>query len=126
MKYLLDASALLALLKREPGWPYVDSIISRSAISAVNGAEVVGTLRREGLPGEAALLAPRLTKVRILPCDDSHLELTASGPGDREGLSLGDRICLATARRHELTAVTADRGWARFASDALKIELIRS
>ncbi len=125
MKYLLDASALLALLKREPGWQHVDSIISRSAISAVNGAEVVGMLRREGVPGEVALLALRLTKVQILAFDDSHLELMASGPGDREGLSLGDRVCLATARRNEWIAVTADRGWARFASDALKVEVIR-
>ncbi len=42
------------------------------------------------------------------------------------GLSLGDRFCLALAKRLELPALTADRTWARIADDVgVRVELIR-
>jgi PIN domain nuclease of toxin-antitoxin system len=42
------------------------------------------------------------------------------------GLSLGDRACLALARRRAATALTADRAWARVAEAVgVEVELIR-
>ena len=40
------------------------------------------------------------------------------------GLSLGDRACLALARREALPVVTADRAWQQLALD-VPVELIR-
>lgn len=42
------------------------------------------------------------------------------------GLSLGDRICLALARRTGLPALTADRSWLKAASAlGVTVEVIR-
>ena len=40
------------------------------------------------------------------------------GLTDRAGLSLGDRFCLAVARRLACPVLTADRTWQQIASDA--------
>jgi PIN domain nuclease of toxin-antitoxin system len=42
------------------------------------------------------------------------------------GLSLGDRLCLALARRKAVPALTADRSWAEVATPlGVTVELIR-
>ncbi|MGH7012315.1 MAG: PIN domain-containing protein, partial [Caulobacteraceae bacterium] len=42
------------------------------------------------------------------------------------GLSLGDRFCLALAKRSEAIAVTADRAWAKLgAMLGVEVELVR-
>ena len=44
----------------------------------------------------------------------------------REGLSLGDRACLALAERHGVPALTADRSWAAAGARlGIAVELIR-
>jgi len=40
-KYVLDTSALLALLNREKGWELVEELLPQSVVSPVNLAEVV-------------------------------------------------------------------------------------
>ena len=43
-----------------------------------------------------------------------------------KGLSLGDRACLATAKKYKRIALTADKVWLDFQEDiGVKIELIR-
>jgi PIN domain nuclease of toxin-antitoxin system len=49
---VLDASALLALLNREPGHEEIARTISHAAISAVNLSEVTAKLAESGMPGE--------------------------------------------------------------------------
>lgn len=50
---VLDASALLALLNREPGHEEIARRnTSRAAISAVNLSEVAAKLAESGMPGE--------------------------------------------------------------------------
>ena len=51
---VLDASAVLALLRDEPGADMVAGHIGRAAISAVNLQEVVKEMLREGATIEAA------------------------------------------------------------------------
>ncbi len=46
----LDASALLALLNREPGYEEIAGTIPHAAISAVNLSEVVAKLVVNGMP----------------------------------------------------------------------------
>jgi PIN domain nuclease of toxin-antitoxin system len=44
----------------------------------------------------------------------------------RAGLSFGDRVCLALAKREGLPAVTADSAWTRIADAVgVKVQLIR-
>ena len=53
-EYLLDASAVLAYLQREPGWRFVDGIMDRSAITTVNVIEVLTKLVSKGASPEMA------------------------------------------------------------------------
>jgi PIN domain nuclease of toxin-antitoxin system len=53
-EYLLDASALLAVLLGEPGQEHVLAILDRSFVHSVNVAEVIARLIRSGVPVKAA------------------------------------------------------------------------
>ncbi len=57
---VLDASALLALLKDEPGAAQVVEVLAEARISAVNWAEVVSHFIHLGMPPQevAAMLRP--------------------------------------------------------------------
>ena len=60
---LLDASAVLALLNREPGWEAVQDWVPGAPISAVNLAEVIGKLCDAGLPYADACAAVEFLRV---------------------------------------------------------------
>ena len=57
---VLDASALIALVNKEPGGEKVRPVMPHAIISAVNFCETVQRLRRGGIPLEAvtAVLTP--------------------------------------------------------------------
>ena len=125
---VLDASALLALLLGEPGAERVAAALDGALLGAANLAEVVSHYARLGASrGDVhALLTP--LPIRVAPLDaglsyDAGMlrPLTLKG-----GLSLGDRCCLALARREGVPAMTAERRWADFAGAAgVTVELIR-
>jgi ribonuclease VapC len=125
---VLDASALLAVLREEPGGDLVAPIISTSIMTAINFSEVVGALIFRGATGEQAdaMLAP--FDVEVIPSDKT-LAVSAGRLRSitaRAGLSLGDRFCLALAIREGLEAWTADRRWADIAdATGAKVRLIR-
>jgi PIN domain nuclease of toxin-antitoxin system len=99
---VLDASAVLTLLHDEPGASEVTPWIAEGVMSAVNLAEVVGKLLEAGMPEQPAVRA----------IEGLALDAGALRPSTRSlGLSLGDRICLATAQELELPVVAADRTW---------------
>jgi ribonuclease VapC len=128
VRTVLDASALLAGLLREPGAARVASALDAAVMSAVNVAEVAAALARNGAAeGEvrAALRAVAVTTVAA----DEELAIDAGllrALTDRAGLSLGDRFCLALARRLGAPALTADRKWQEVAASVgVEVELIR-
>jgi ribonuclease VapC len=112
---VIDASAVLALLNDEPGSDRVATALTGASINAVNLSEVLGRLRRRGVSSEASATAVGCLGLDVIPfdrelaADVAELELVAG----RLGLSLGDRACLATARRMRRPAITADRAWLR-------------
>jgi ribonuclease VapC len=123
---VLDASALLALLFAEPGAELVaDTIADGAATSAVNFSEVATVLVRHQRD-PAAILAPVRAQVVVEPfTDDDALTAAAMYPATASrGLSLGDRSCLALARRLEAPAFTAERVWAELAV-RVEVRLIR-
>jgi PIN domain nuclease of toxin-antitoxin system len=111
--WVLDASAVLALMGAEPGAENVVAALPSAVLASVNAAEVVSQLIREGVAPEAARLTLIGLGCPILPID-ADLGLRAGAlvalTGDR-ALSLGDRCCLALAEREGLTALTADQAW---------------
>jgi PIN domain nuclease of toxin-antitoxin system len=122
---VLDASALLALLKDEPGGRKVAEGIATSRISTVSYAEVVSHFIHAGMPPLAVDAMLRPLPVNIVAAD-TDLASTAGrlrSVTAEAGLSLGDRFCLALALRDGLPAWTADRQW-RTVSDALGAEIV--
>ena len=110
---VLDASALLALIHREPGSERVAPMMPRVVMGAVNMAEVVGKLACGGIPGDAirATLGP--LGINAIAFDEEQaleVGLLRSRLG-RSGLSLADLSCLVLAGRLGVPAITADRQW---------------
>jgi PIN domain nuclease of toxin-antitoxin system len=115
----LDASALLAYLLKEPGGEIVATAIDDGVtISTVNLAEVLSTLAKRGadpvelaegmvrgglLDGAISIepfsVADAIESARLRPLTESA------------GLSLGDRACVAQARRLGAPVLTADLAW---------------
>ncbi len=125
---VLDASALLAMLLGEPGAAVVRAALADAAMSTVNLAEVVGHYARRGAAREriAGVLGP-LPVAYVAPdaalAYDAGLLIAVTSPA---GLSLGDRTCLALARRLGVPALTAERRWADVADAAgVEVRLIR-
>ncbi|HEX5079235.1 MAG TPA: type II toxin-antitoxin system VapC family toxin [Geminicoccaceae bacterium] len=126
-EFVLDASALLALIQGEAGAERVAEVLDRTVISAINLAEVVTRLADRGVPGKA--IRRQLVRLGLsLVSVDEDLAYAAGllRPVTRAfGLSLGDRVCIALARRLGATALTTDRAWARL-EIGVAIELVRA
>jgi PIN domain nuclease of toxin-antitoxin system len=114
-EYVLDASALLALLNKERGAEQVRPLMPHAIIGAVNFAETVQRLRRGGMSLEEvkAALTPLVSSP--VPFDEQLVYVSASihERTSDHGLSFGDCACLALALSHNLPAVTAERNWDR-------------
>jgi ribonuclease VapC len=129
---VLDASALLALLKGEPGAERVAEALERGAyLSAVNLAEVLSKLADWGEdPAEAQARMAQVgllgAAVEVLPfTGEDALEVARLRALTRAyGLSFGDRACLALARRLGLPALTAERAWAKL-DLGIPVEVLR-
>jgi ribonuclease VapC len=128
VKYLVDASGILAALKVEPGAGRVAEIAIDAGLTSINLAEVVDKLVRTGTSAEGIGQIVRDLNVHILPVD--HSDAVEAGLLRNElrsaGLSLADAVCLAAARRRGLVVITADRIWGHVApSVGVTVELIR-
>ena len=116
------------MLLGEPGGEKVKAALDGAVLGAVNLAEIVSHYAKLGAarPDIEAMLRP--LPIRVAPIDaalsyNAGMLRPLTLPG---GLSLGDRYCLALAKREGVPALTADRRWADIASAAgVKVELIR-
>ena len=130
---VLDASALLAYLRDEPGAEVVSEAIAGGAtISTVNLAEVLSHAAGRG--SDPAALVERMSErgllggaIAVEPFTTADAVETARlRPLTRDaGLSLGDRACLALARRLEAPALTAELAWAQAGDLAVELQQIR-
>lgn len=109
---VVDASVLLAVVKREVGVEEV--ALEGSAVSAVNWSETVQKLHQaqHWIEGMGDMLRAR--GVVVVDFTEARAEAAAAlWPRTRaRALSLGDRACLALAAELGVPAVTADRAWA--------------
>ncbi len=129
---VLDASAVVALLRDEPGAANVEELLN-----AVEGRGAAAWLSTVNLTEVHQALGPRLPEGLIGPSDTDvviqvadftsiHAREAAAlrQPTHELGLSLGDRACLALAKTLALPAITADRAWAK-ANVGVDVRLIR-
>lgn len=122
---VLDASAILAFLRGEPGAGVVAGCRGDSLVSAVNVAEA-GRLTDFGMRGADVRRSIDLMALEIAPFDaeQAHAAAGIRAATRRRGLSLGDRACLQLAARRGLPALTADRAWVKLGVD-IDVRLIR-
>ncbi len=112
-EYVLDASALLALLNAEKGADLVQGLLPQSVISTVNLAEVVARLSAVGMPEDQIRDVLAYLGLETMPFDEEQAFQSGFLYKQTQplGLSLGDRACLALAQITDATAVTSDRAW---------------
>ena len=111
---VLDASAILALLRREPGFEKVAAVMNDARVSAVNLAEVGSFLAKAGHSVEQMRATLDSLRLGVVAFDEQQaIEAARLRPLTMSiGLSLGDRACLALAGLSGLPAMTTDRSWA--------------
>jgi len=123
---VLDASALLAVLRAEPGAERVEARLEGAIIGAVNLSEVVAKLIEDGVPEPQIRLAIGRLELDLHAFDAEHAYIAGilRKATRAFGLSFGDRACLALARSLGAPALTADWSWSRL-DLGIAIEVIR-
>lgn len=112
--YVLDASALLALLQNERGAAAVEPLLDRSAISSVNWSEVLQKALSRGIDVDHLGDDLGALGLVVAPFTTADAERAAHlwAATRHLGLSLGDRACLALGLLLRAPVLTADRSWA--------------
>lgn len=124
-KWVLDSSAVLAVMLSEAGSDKVIDRFSNASMSTVNLAEVLTKLAERDNVTKQDILDFENLGIDIVEFDtDQALKAAELLPSTKNlGLSLGDRCCLALAIRLNASAVTADRQWKKI--KFCKVEVIR-
>jgi ribonuclease VapC len=111
---VLDTSAILAFVNREPGASTVVAVLPDAVISSVTLAEAYSVFSRKGQDGVVALGDIRFSLTEVVPFTERQAEITGylRATTSQAGLSLGDRACLSLAIDLGCAVYTADRVWA--------------
>lgn len=124
---VLDASAMLALIRDEPGGDKVAVHVSQAAISAVNLQDVIKELLLSEL--EEPVIHDLLGELRleVMPhdTDAAHAAAALHRQTKEFGRGLGDRSCMALALTLGFPALTTDRERRKVKVKGLKIEQLR-
>ena len=123
---VLDASALMALIRGEAGADRVEARLPGAIISTVNQAEVQAKLVTAGLEVELAWWHIAEAGCEAVPFHEEHARIAGGLVSVTRplGLSLGDRACLALAIQRQATVYTTNRAWQTLAL-GIEIEVIR-
>ena len=129
---VLDSSAVLACILKEPGGERVHALLQaldrgqdvRAALSSVTWCEILTRLYRENSEMTPEALTTLLSGVELVPLDKSGAERAADFSLANPNLSLGDRACLALASSRRARAWTTDKVWAHCKA-AVEIEILR-
>jgi ribonuclease VapC len=115
--FVLDASAVLALLQGEAGADQVEPILDGALMSCVNLSEVLQKAEQHDVDTEGLEYDLQALGVDFRVFDLLDARATAERRVPKTGLSLGDRACLTLALRVDGTAVTTEHGWITAAPD---------
>lgn len=129
---VLDSSAVLAMILKEPGGKRLDDLLEQidsgikvqAAISSVNWCEVLTKLHRDHDSMTSGELAALLAGVELIVFDQRCSDLAAAFIRMDRSLSLGDRACLALAAIRKAKAWTTDKIWTR-AKLPVDLEVLR-
>ncbi|MBD2773698.1 PIN domain-containing protein [Iningainema tapete] len=124
--YVVDASAILALLNNEPGSEIVINVLTQAVISSVNLSEVVAKLADNGIPEIEVREIIGTLGLEIINFDTemSYRAGMLRTLTRQAGLSFGDRACLALGESLGLPILTTDRTWANLEL-GINVQVIR-
>jgi PIN domain nuclease of toxin-antitoxin system len=91
----------------------VQEALGSACISAVNLSETIAKLAEYGKPAEEIAYHIDLLQIPVVAFDEEQARMAASlrEPTRAAGLSLGDRACLALAKKLSLPAYTTEKKW---------------
>ena len=122
---VFDASAVLAILRQEPGGDAAAGQLEGALLSSVNLSEVIARLLPEYSERSAIAAVAALGLVTVAAGEMDAVRAAAMREATKAaGLSLGDRFCLALAHRFGCPAITADRDWDKVAQ-AVGVEVVQ-
>ena len=112
-RYVLDSSALIALINDEPGSERVKRALSGSIMSAVNVSEVVAVLIRLSMPQDKIHTVITNLVHAVIPFNDEQAYVAGYLYAETQvkGLSFGDRACLSLGKAKNMPVLTSDRKW---------------
>ena len=114
MRFVIDSSAVLAVLGQEPGADLVEPLLAAGLVSSVNIAEITAKLVERGASPSGVRKVLLGLPCSIAPVDENQGFLAGEIIAETRhmGVSLGDSFCLALARCLGAPVLTADRVWA--------------
>ena len=129
---VLDSSAVLAFILKEPGGERVGALLDamdrgdrvHAALSSVNWCEILTRLYRDNHTMTAQDLGALLAGVELVPFTKEAADLAAGYARLNPSLSLGDRACLALASIRKGTTWTTDKLWVQI-KNSPAIEMLR-
>ena len=126
-KVVLDASALLALIKNELGANVIEELLGNIIMSSINVAEVASILLDSDMSSEEAkeAIAPFIDSIISFDFEHSIACASLKKTTKHLGLSLGDRACIALGISLNLPIYTADKIWRELKLENAEIRLIR-
>ncbi|RYE11618.1 MAG: PIN domain-containing protein [Rickettsiales bacterium] len=127
-KVILDASAVIAFLKKENGYMEVQEVIHKAVISSINATEIAKYIHSENkLSIEDTKKIIDSIFEEIVPFNGEQIYMNASlvSQTKRYGLSLGDRACIALGQITGYPVYTTDRIWKEIGIPNVDIRLIR-
>lgn len=110
---VLDASAILCVMRKEPGAEKVIPHLPTAIASAVNLSEVFAKAKDVKMTLAGMKWVIEGMKFTAVPFDEEQAFIAGSlRESTRDnGLSLGDRACLALGWKQKLPVLTTEKDW---------------
>ncbi len=121
-RVVVDASALIAFLRVEPGAEVAAKHMLLASMSAVNLSEVLETCVDKERAVAKVLALLQNWRIEIVPFDIEQAKIAAELQWQAAGLSLAERACLALARSRGIPVLTSNCEWSAL---ELGIEVIQ-
>ncbi len=120
---VLDSSAVIALLRDEPGAGLIAGYAGDALISAVNLQEAIKVLLADGASVDVArgMLDSLDLETRAHEAADAYAAAALFGATKAKGSGMGDRTCMALAIAEGLPAITTDKAWSELAIPGLTV-----
>jgi PIN domain nuclease of toxin-antitoxin system len=122
-RYVLDSSAIIALLKGESGIATITKYRGDYLISSVIFAEAAAWFVFSGVSRLEAERLVRSAVDEIAPFEEEDVAslLKFAAAAREHGLSLADMVCLSLAIKEKIPVITSDKAWKKL---KLPVEVI--